>query len=121
MNNKGQILPLFVILVPILIIFISYMVDLGIMYSEKRKMTNTVKDAITYYIDNLEKDNVYTNTLNILNKNISNGKIQIDYNEEYITISVTKEYSSIYNIVNFNNKISVKYKGYYNNKRIVKG
>lgn len=121
MNNKGQILPIFVILLPVLIILISYIVDVGIMYTEKRRITNTVKDAISYYIDNKDNANSYDLTLEYINKNIKNSDVKIEISDEYIVISVNKKHNSIYNIINLNNTISVKYKGYYADKRIVKG
>ena len=121
MNNKGQILPIFVILFPVIILFISYIVDIGLMYTEKRRMENIVKDAINYYIDNKEDMDIYNKTNEYINKNINNVNIKIEVNDEYITISINKKYKSIYNILNLNDEIKVKYIGYYIDKRIVKG
>ena len=51
MNNKGQVLPIFVILFPIIILIVTYIVDIGLMYTEKRKIENTTYDARNYYFD----------------------------------------------------------------------
>ena len=121
MNNKGQILPIFIILFPVIILFISYIVDVGLMYTEKRKITNIAKDAIIYYIDNKDSENIYNNTIKYINKNIDNTNIKIENTNEYVSISINKKHESIYNIINLNNEISVKYTGYYIDKRIIKG
>ena len=121
MNNKGQVLPIFVILFPIIILIISYIVDIGIMYTEKRKIENITKDAVSYYIDNKDNIDVYDKTFKLLNKNIKNSNISISIEEEYVIIHVSKTHSSLYNIINLNNEIIVTYKGNLSNKRIVKG
>ena len=89
--------------------------------TEKRRMENIVKDAINYYIDNKEDMDIYNKTNEYINKNINNVNIKIEVNDEYITISINKKYKSIYNILNLNDEIKVKYIGYYIDKRIVKG
>ena len=121
MNNKGQVLPIFVILFPVIILFVSYIVDIGLMYTEKRKIENIIKDAIVYYIENKNNDNVYDKTTEFINRNISNPDIKIDIYEDYLTIGISKKHKSIYNIININTEIKVKYTGYYIDKRIVKG
>lgn len=117
MNNKGQVLPIFVILLPIIILIISYIVDIGLMYSEKRRIVNITSDAINYYFDNENREN----TLKLLNKNIKNGEFNITIDSEYIIINVKKEHNSLFNIINLNNTINITYKGNLNTKRITKG
>lgn len=117
MNNKGQVLPIFVILLPIIILIISYIVDIGLMYSEKRRIVNITSDAINYYFDSKNQDN----TLEILNKNIKNGEFNINVDSEFITINVKKEHKSSFNIINLNNTINITYKGNLNTRRIIKG
>ena len=121
MTNKGQILPLFVLLIPVLLIFVGYIVDIGLMYTEKRKMTNICKDAIVYYIDHESNDEVYNNTIIFINKNIKNVNVDINDYGESITISIKKKHKSLYNIININTEINITYTGYKIDKRIVKG
>lgn len=121
MTNKGQILPLFVLLLPILILFIGYIIDIGLMYTEKKKITNVCKDAIYYYIDHENSNNVYDKTIKYINKNIKNSNIKITDNGDSITINITKEHKSIYSIININTKISITYTGSKIDKRIIKG
>ena len=121
MTNKGQILPLFVLLIPLLILFAGYIVDIGLMTTEKKKMTSTAKDAIIYYIDHETNSNVYDKTITYINKNIKNCNIKITDNGDSITINITKNHKSIYNIININTEISITYTGYKADKRIIKG
>lgn len=119
-DNKGQILPLFIIIIPIILIFVSYVVDLGIMATDKRKLNNIVKDAVSYYI-NHDSENVYGDTLEYLNKNIKSADITILDYDDYVVITVIKKRKSIYSIININNEIRVEYVGYKESKRIIKG
>ena len=115
--SKGQVLPIFVILLPIIFIMLFYVVDVGLMYTEKRKIVNNTKDAINYYFDTNNRDN----TIELLEKNIKGATIDIDIDSEYITINVIKKHNSIYNMINLNNEINITYKGNLETKRIVKG
>lgn len=119
MNNRGQVLPIFVVLFPIFILLVSYIVDIGLMYTEKRRIINITNDAINYYIDNKDDTDVYDKTLSILNKNINGGKFSIELDDECVIINVILKHNSIFNIININNEISVTYKGNLNNKRVI--
>lgn len=121
MTNKGQILPIFVILLPILILIIGYVVDIGLIYTEKRRITNICKDSIIYYIDNESNSNVYDNTVEYINKNIKNAVINIRDNGDSITINIKEKRNGIYNIININTEINITYTGYKADKRIIKG
>ena len=121
MTNRGQILPLFVLLIPLLILFVGYIVDIGLMYTEKRKITNVCKEAIVYYIDHIDNIDVYDNTTQYINKNIDNSNITISDNGDSITINIKKSRRSIYNIININTELNITYTGYKIDKRIVKG
>ena len=46
MNNKGQVLVLFVILMPIILLILLITIQIGNLYLEKEKTTNTIKEII---------------------------------------------------------------------------
>ena len=48
MNNKGQTLVLFVIIIPLIFIFGVFVFDLANVYSEKSKLDNIAYDALYY-------------------------------------------------------------------------
>lgn len=97
MNNKGQVLVIFVILIPIIILLFTLVIDIGNMYIEKRNINNNLKYAIEYS----NKNN--TDIEEILNKNLDN--IEIYYDDEEIKVS--KKYNGIF----IKKDIIVKIKG----------
>ena len=122
MNNKGQTLVTFVIILPILLIMFTLIIDLGFLYIEKRNISNNVYDSVEYYLENIDDEEVKNDVEKLLNKNIKNIEdIKIKENEEYVEIYLTKTRKSLYSIITHDTKISVNYIGYKENKEIIKG
>ena len=122
MNNKGQTLVIFVIVLPILLIMLTLIIDLGFMYIEKRNIESNVYDSVEYYLENINDNNINNKVNKLLNKNIKDiDKLIIKDEEEFIEIKVSKVRKSIYSIITNNTEISVNYKGYKEDKRIIKG
>ena len=88
MNNKGQVLVIFVILLPILLMILGFVVDLGLLSIEKRKISNNTYDAVEYYLESNDKDK----TINLLNDNLDGVDIKINDSEDYVEITVKKNY-----------------------------
>lgn len=121
MNNKGQTLVIFVIILPIILILLTLVVDLGLLHIEKRKIENNVLDASDYYLENINDVDIKNKVENLLNKNIKDiDKISINEESDYIEIKVTKKNNSLYNIIS-DKEIIVIYKIDKVNKRIIKG
>ena len=116
MNNKGQVLIIFVLLLPIFLLLITFVIDLGLLFIEKREISNNVYDAVEYYLDNSNKEK----TIKLLENNLSDINVQIIDNIEYVEITVQKEYKGIFNII-YDNEIIETYKGIKENKKIIKG
>ena len=100
MNNRGQTLVMFILMLPLLLIVLCLVVDIGMLSLEKKKLENTLKDAIYYELNNQETDsNMIKNRLtNTLSKNINNikiKKVEITDNK-VITVSISKEYKGIF-------------------------
>lgn len=87
MNNKGQSLVLFVIVIPLLFIIGVFVFDLSKVYSEKSKLDNIAYDALYYKITNRQtfakaKSLVYAN----------DNKIRIDeFTDDSICLSKDTE------------------------------
>jgi len=120
MNNKGQVLVIFVILLPILLLILTLIIDLGLLSIEKRKVDNNTYDAVKYYLDNIDDEDVYEKTIDLLNYNLSNVDISIIDNDYYVEIEVKENYKSLYSTIN-KSFIDIKYKGMKINKNIIKG
>lgn len=122
MNNKGQVLIIFVIILPILLMILTLVIDLGFLYIEKRNINNSVYDAVEYYLNNLNDVNINNKIRELLNKNIKDIKnIDIKSNDEYVLITVTKDRKSIYSITLQEHELSITYKGIKLDKKIIKG
>lgn len=124
MNNKGQTLVMFVLLLPILLIILCLVFDVGNLFLEKRHIESVIKDAIKYELNNNDDINTSRNRLtNTLTKNIDNIKIkQINItNNKVITISISKEYKGKFTSILKNNlfTIDLTFKGYINGNDIV--
>lgn len=116
MNNKGQVLIIFVILLPIFLLIFTFIIDLGLLSIEKRKISNSTYDALEYYLDNIDKEK----TIKLLEKNLDNIEIDIIDDADYVEIIVSKNYKGIYNVI-YDNEINITYKGNKETKEIIKG
>jgi len=124
MNNKGQTLVIFVVILPMLILLIAFIIDVSLMYSENNKLNNINKLVINYGLDNLEENGIENKLeeLVILNdKKIEKINIKIEKNK--IISKLKKEEKSIFgNIIGLKKyKINSKYSGELNNgKKVIK-
>lgn len=122
MNNKGQTLVLFVILLPLMLIIFTLVIDLGLLYIDKRNVENNVVGSIEYYFSNKSDDKFEIKITDMLNKNIGDiEKIYIDDTSEYLEVKVVKTSKRLYKLLTDNSEITVTYRGYKENKKIVKG
>lgn len=120
MNSKGQVLVMFIILLPIFLLMIVFSIDYGLLFVEKRKIDNNTYDAIEYYLKNIEDDEVYNKTYNLLSSNLDDVEININDADDIIEIEVISNYNSIINNI-INKNIIIKYKGLKESKEIIKG
>ena len=113
MNSRGQTLVMFVIILPILLIMLTLIIDLGFMYIEKRNIENNVYDSTKYYLDNMDEKDIDIKVSKLLNKNIKDiDKLTIKEENDYVEIKVSKVRKSIYSIITNNIEINVNYRGY---------
>jgi Flp pilus assembly protein TadG len=103
-NNKGQVLVLFVIFLPILMLSIMISIEVGNVYIEKRKNQNTIKEIIKNNLkDYNDTTNEQVNTL--IDINIKNIKLkEIFTSDDEIRINIIKEEKI------FGRKLEIKYR-----------
>lgn len=115
MNRKGQVLILFVLLLPVLLLFAGIVIDTGISYIEKRKIENVMKDTISYALDHLEEESqtLKINMGHIMNENIKDiYDMKIEIGNQYIQLQVEKKITTIFGIMTTPNKtIKLSYRG----------
>lgn len=119
MNNKGQSLVIFVILLPVILLLIAGLVDIGNFLVEKNSCENEVKDTINYGMKHLDEENITQKLYDLLNSNID-GDTQIDIANETIKIKVQASVDSLFtNIINFDYQINISYVGYMDNDQVI--
>ena len=98
MNNKGQSLILFVLLIPIIFLILLMVYDIGSMVLLKNELNDINYMAMDYGVSHMEDENIDTilNDLIIKNKRDASVKIEIIDDKLYIDISD-----------NINNKLSL--------------
>ena len=112
MNNKGQTLVLFILLLPIITILLIIVINYSNLYIEKNKIENVVKKIIT---DELKSDDIIENKRvkinNLIYQNIDSiSDYDLVINDEYIQITITKKHNK--------SEINVSYRGYIINDEI---
>lgn len=120
LNNNGQTLVLFILLMPILLMLVALVIEIGLISVEKRKTDNIVKDVIEYGLKNKDKEDVESKMNQLINSNIDNiNYIDINMGEE-VVIEGQVTFSNIFGNL-FKKRINnynFKYKGYLENEKI---
>lgn len=123
MNNKGQTMVLFVLLLPIILIILCLVVDISLSELEKNKIKNIVKETIRneFNNDNLRLEDSKNRINSIINKNIENALIDLEISDNSIKVTILKDYKGILlSVLNKDGyKIKVSYKGYKVNDKII--
>ena len=85
-GNKGQALVEFVIILPIMLILIFGMIDLGRIISLKNDLENVTSDVITFYENSYSEKEIEK----IINENRKDDvSISINIKEEYVQIEAS--------------------------------
>lgn len=109
MNNKGQALIEFVLLLPIIILLFFSFIDLGRIILENNKLEGVTNLIIDEYQDNKDYDDIEKYIASIGYKNIS---IDVSINDNLTTIILTKNIDlitpGINKIINDPYKITVE-------------
>ena len=82
MNDKGQSLVFIVLLIPFLLIILSFAVDISYIYKENSRLNSIANEAITYIENGKDIESVrnliLSNDNNIDIKNISENEVYIE-------------------------------------------
>ena len=104
MNNKGQSLILFVLLIPVIFLILMMIYDIGSMVLLKNELNDINYMVMDYGVRHMEDENIVDtlHDLVIKNKHDANVTIQIDDNKLYVDIS-----DNINNRLSLFNKINL--------------
>ena len=111
MNNKGQTLVLFVLMLPIIIFIMLLVIDVSNMFITKQELNNINKIVLNYGLDIIEEENIDSKLEELINKNISVNEHTIRIDNGIIEVEIKK---NIQGIVTKKKIYEVKstYKGY---------
>ena len=123
LNNKGQSLVLFILIIPILFGIMVLVIDMGNVIYYKQDMDNIDKIVIEYGLDNMDDVHVLSDMKELAKENNKDLSIEIIFNdmEFYVSSSyyVNGIFSNIFNMKGF--LVKSKYKGYKDiDKNIIK-
>lgn len=121
LNNKGQTLILFIILIPVTIMLMALIVDSSYLYIKKAKLENTTANIIENLYLKKEDENVIALVEELYNKNdIQTKKLKVDIQNDYFKISneykIDSIFGSIIGLKKYDVKVSLK--GYYENDKV---
>lgn len=120
-KNSGQVLIIFIIMIPILVSFIAIIAEAGYMFSLKNKYTNISKEAITYALKSDEVD-IDKIAEAYVKANLSNyTDLTVTKNDGNIRLILIKKQNSIFTnlIKEFQYTIKIDYVGTIQNDKII--
>lgn len=92
LNNKGQSLVLFICILPIILMIVLLVYDMGQLSSEKEKLNSINKIAIKYLKENNTTEEYLIKAENLIKKNDSSIEIiKLENLNNKVTISLNKE------------------------------
>lgn len=119
LNKHGQTLVLFIILIPILLLLAAFVIDMGVILTNKMQLKEVTKLAIKENVDNPDDINKIKKIFEINEIDISNLKINVIDNKINIKneIEVKSIFGSVIGILNY--KIKIDITGYKSNDKII--
>ena len=120
LNNKGQSLVIFVTLLPILLLFMASIFELGNITYLKNKYEDEIKSSIEYGLKHQEDENLESKLTRLLDENLEGNK-EINITESSIEIHITHNPNGIYSEL-FKQKfeIDLTYNGQFATGKIIK-
>ena len=121
MNNKGQSLVLFILIIPILTGIMALVIDAGKVFTTKSNQENTLELVLTYGLEDMKKDTLHEEDLEeFIHKNLEKNKNTINIEQEIITVSTKGEVEGIFSkLLGFNNfKVETELIGYLEEDKI---
>lgn len=114
LNNKGQSLVMFVIIVPILCLILTLVYDVGTAIYEKNRLANTSYMVIEYGLDNIDSVSE-SDLIELIQKNTSSlSYISVLIQDDEIEIKLSKNIKGIigkmfgFNLIEANTEYSGK-------------
>jgi len=101
-DSRGQVLVVFVLLIPVILMLLALVVDVGFLYVEKRNTDNVIKDTINYGLDNLDlpEGTLQAKLTKLVNSNLDDiQRLTIQIDVDGIEINITRNKQSVFSNV----------------------
>lgn len=96
LNNKGQSLVLFVVLMPIILLMFVLVYDVMNAVYEKNRLSNTSYMVIDYALDNLDGVNE-SDLVSLINKNVSGlSNIVVLIDNDKVNVTLSKDIKGVF-------------------------
>lgn len=121
LNNKGQTLIMFILLIPLILVIMALVVDTSFVYKEKIKFQSVTKTIMKTTYENKDATDFNDKIINLYKKNgIYTNNIVIKVNSDSVVIKNQAKVKSIFgNIIGIKNyEVKFSYKIYKENESI---
>ncbi len=121
MNNKGQTLVIFLILIPIIIVILALVIDLGLVQSTKTKMLKVTEMIIEDVIDKEGYDKEELVKRLYKENKIKYTSLKVTFDDNKLSINIIKNIEGLFGkFISLNNyKIEISLTGYRQNDKII--
>ena len=121
LNNRGQSLVLFVLIIPIILMVMILVVDVGKLVLLKQELNDINYMAMDYGLDVINEDDIVDEITDLINKNKSDiDKISIKLEEEIIYIEIEDSVDFMFLNDTDMSRVNSSYLGYINEgKKII--
>lgn len=95
LNNKGQSLVLFIVILPIILFMLVLVYDIGNAIYEKNRLSNVNYMVTSYALDN---ENISeSDIVNLINKNVNGlSNIKVIINDDKVNVSLSKNIKGVF-------------------------
>lgn len=121
-NNQGQVLVLFILLIPIFLLLFALIIDLGLLYNESRSLEGITKESVSYGLKNQDDIDIENKIEMLVKTNKEKlSDITIHKEKDYLQVQVVEKYSGLFPFLFQNSlyEIEVTYYGYLEDGSIV--
>lgn len=115
MNNKGQSLVLFILIIPILVGIMALVIDLGKVFTTKSNQENVLELVLEYSLEDKKTNTLQEESIKkLVDKNLEQNKNTINIEKHVITISTKGEVEGLFSkLLGFNKfKVETELVGY---------
>lgn len=121
-KNQGQVLLLFILIIPIIFLLFALIIDVGLSYTEKRKLDHNTQEIIQYGLKNKKEPDLKNKMADLLKENIKTiDELTIHIEENKIRVNVTTHRDSIFSDITGKKQyqITSKYQGTIQNDQMI--